>query len=264
MLLENITFPINPTIFGVEISSHLILYYIAVFVGIRYYFYLKKKNKSKYDTISLNDNLSIFIGAILGALIGSRIVAIFEDLSLLSNVNIIYFIGVQSIVGGLVGGLIGVEIAKKIIGIKHSTGDNFTYPLILAIIIGRIGCFLEGVGDRTVGITTNLPWGMNQGDLIARHPTSLYEILFLIVLWIFLLNIEKSKKLITGDLFKIFMFSYLTWRFLIEFIKPNYTVYFGISSIQIVCLIGILYYANIYIKRKINLNKHGRAKKSKD
>ena len=53
--------------------------------------------------------------------------------------------------GGLFGGLLGVELAKKIIGEKQSSGDLFVFPIILGIFIGRIGCFLSGINEFTYG-----------------------------------------------------------------------------------------------------------------
>ena len=80
----------------------------------------------------------------------------------------------------MLGGLAGVELIKKTIKEKLASGDLFTYPIILALIIGRIGCFSMGVYEETYGSPTSLPWGMNFGDNILRHPVCLYEIIFLI------------------------------------------------------------------------------------
>jgi len=88
----------------------------------------------------------------------------------------------KTIVGGLIGGLIAVEIVKKIAGIRTPTGDLFAIPLCVGIAVGRIGCFLTGLDDGTFAVATTLPWGINFGDGIARHPTQLYEIVFLLVL----------------------------------------------------------------------------------
>jgi prolipoprotein diacylglyceryltransferase len=121
------------------------------------------------------------------------------------------------------------------------------YPLILAMIIGRIGCFLAGLDDGTYGNPSKLPWAVNFGDGTPRHPTNLYEILFWVILWIALYNIEKRKQLADGARFKIFLASYLLFRFLIEFIKPDYFFSFGLSVIQLVCLAGILYYYKVFL-----------------
>jgi len=60
-------------------------------------------------------------------------------------------------------------------------------------------------------------------------------------------TIEKHYQLVDGARFKIFLSSYLLFRFLIEFIKPDYFFSFGLSVIQLVCLAGILYYYKVFL-----------------
>ena len=80
-----------------------------------------------------------------------------------------------------------------------------------------------GVYEETYGTVTNLPWGMNLGDGSLRHPVCLYEIIFLLGLWICFQGIQKKLSLEQGALFKLFMIAYLAFRFLLDFIKPHYT-----------------------------------------
>jgi prolipoprotein diacylglyceryltransferase len=107
--------------------------------------------------------------------------------------------------------------------------------------IGRIGCFLTGLSDRTYGIATTLPWGVDFGDGIYRHPTQLYEIIFLLGLMVFL-KIRSRYHRQEGDLFKFYMVAYLSFRLLIDFIKPDFHPILGLSAIQIACVLGLLYY----------------------
>jgi prolipoprotein diacylglyceryltransferase len=109
------------------------------------------------------------------------------------------------VVGGFLGGLIGVELTKKIIGEKRSSGDLFVYPMILALCIGRLGCFSMGVYEETYGLPTQLPWGMNLGDGISRHPASLYEIVFLFMLWFTFFGLQRRFTLDNGALFNLFV-----------------------------------------------------------
>jgi prolipoprotein diacylglyceryltransferase len=149
------------------------------------------------------------------------------------------WLGGKTIAGGLIGGWIGVEVAKKRVGVSHSTGDLFVFPLIAGIAIGRIGCFLTGLPDKTYGVHTSLPWSVDFGDG-PRHPTQLYEIAFLLLLGIALF-IRTRKPYANGELFRLFLGGYLAWRFAVEFIKPRYTYpYLGVSAIQIASLMGAL------------------------
>ncbi len=164
--------------------------------------------------------------------------------------------GNKTIVGGFVGGLIGVELVKKRIGITTSSGDLMVYPLILAMIIGRTGCFLGGLEDGTFGIATTLPWGIDFGDHVYRHPTNLYEIIFWAVLWLTLTLTERKYTLADGARFKIMMAAYLIFRLFIEFIKPDYFFSFGLSVIQLVCIAGILYYYKLFINPAKLIKSH--------
>ncbi|MBK9765020.1 MAG: prolipoprotein diacylglyceryl transferase [Flavobacteriales bacterium] len=153
----------------------------------------------------------------------------------------------RTIVGGLLGGLIGAELTKLLIGERTSSGDLFTYPLILGMIVGRIGCLLGGLEDNTYGIATSLPWGIDLGDGIIRHPTNGYEILWLGATWLFLLALEKKRRLVTGARFKLFLLLYLIFRFSVEWIKPQPAVFLDLSSIQLACAAGILYYYRVWL-----------------
>ncbi len=237
-------FPINITLGKVIINSHLLFEILAYTLGFRYFLYLRKK---AIDRVSESNRIWILIGAGFGAVIGSRLLGFFSTLISGLNVSqaVLLFFSSKSIVGGLLGGLIGVEITKKFLNIKFSTGDLLTYPIILAMIIGRVGCFLQGVHDGTHGTASTLPWAIDMGDGILRHPTSLYEVIFLAALWVVLRKIDH--RLIEGARFKLFITAYLVFRFFIEFIKPVYIYPVGISAIQIVCLAGLIYYWKVLL-----------------
>lgn len=246
--------PFNPELFGVNINIHLILEYLAFFIAYRYYVFLRKRNT---DVITSNNRLSIILGAALGALVGSRLVGFLENpLIEFTLKNAITLLNTKTIMGGLFGGLLGVELAKKIINESQSSGDLFVFPIILGIFIGRIGCFLSGINEFTYGKVTTSAFGMDLGDGLLRHPTSLYELFFLIFLFIALKTVNNRLQLKNGDLFKIFMLSYFGFRFCIEFLKPNVFYTFGLSSIQILCVICWLYYSKFIAS--LLLGKHTR------
>ena len=237
-------FPVNIPLGTSVIPVHFVCETLAYFLGYRYYSYLRKPST---DLISTNNRLVIFIGAAFGAFIGSHLVGVLENPKLLSQFTLIYFMGNKTIVGGILGGLIGVEVTKKQIGVKVSSGDMMVYPIIVSMIVGRIGCFLAGLEDGTYGIASNLPWAIDFGDGITRHPTNLYEIIFWIMLFLCLRAIERDWQFTNGSRFKLFMVSYLIFRLFIEFIKPVYFFSFGLSVIQLACIAGIVYYYKVFI-----------------
>lgn len=236
-----IDFPVTVELFGHSVLIHPILETIGIFIAMRYYAFLRKRNKSSLSTIQ---SFSIIIGALIGALLGSKIVGTLENpRALLDAKNqFLFFWTSNTIVGGLTFGLIGVEIAKKIIGHKESTGDLIVYPLILAMIIGRIGCFLTGVYEQTFGVETTSIFGMDLGDGLMRHPVALYEIVYLILLWIVLKIVQKKYIYPSGYLFQVFMLAYFLFRFCLDFIKPIHPIFLGLSSIQLTCVCVIIYY----------------------
>jgi phosphatidylglycerol---prolipoprotein diacylglyceryl transferase len=185
----------------------------------------------------------------LGALVGAKVLVLLQHIYLVGHWQqfLLLLIQGKTVVGALLGGLIGVELTKKIIGVNRSTGDVFVYPLIVGTAIGRIGCFLTGLSDKTYGIATTLPWGVDFGDGIPRHPTQLYEILFLLCLIIFLKFRSRYQRQ-AGDLFKFYLIAYLGFRFLIDFIKPDFHPILGMSAIQIACVLAIIYYRRSIIK----------------
>jgi prolipoprotein diacylglyceryltransferase len=214
--------------------------WLAFFIAYQYYKWLRKNSK---DEITNLNRLSIILGAIVGSLIGSRLFGFLENPSFTWNAqNVIQLLNTKTIMGGLFGGLIGVEVAKKLIKEERSSGDLFTFPIIVGIMIGRIGCFLSGTKEFTYGDTTTLFTGMNLGDGYLRHPIALYEIVLLGILFFFLKKNNHITKENSGLLFKIFMISYYGFRFFIEFIKPNIFFVFGLSSIQWLCIICWIYY----------------------
>lgn len=243
------TIPFEPIFFGYKVNIHLILEYLAFFIAYRYYIFLKKRS---VDTISNSNRLSIILGAAIGALLGSRIVAILENpIFIFDAPFLITLLNSKTIMGGLFGGLLGVELAKKIIGERQSSGDLFVFPIIVGIFIGRIGCFLSGINEFTYGKETAFFLGMNLGDGLKRHPIALYELVFLLLLFLFLWKL-KERDLKNGLLFQYFMINYFAFRFFIEFLKPNVFFILGLSSIQILCLICLLY----YYKTILNLFKN--------
>jgi prolipoprotein diacylglyceryltransferase len=233
-------FPVTFNIFGKTILAHPLFEAAGIFIGMRYYFYLKRKSAEK---MSFNTSAAVLIGATAGALIGSKLIGNLENpYTLIENFSFKRFWTNNTIVGGLAFGLIGVEWAKKIVGHKESTGDMIVFPLILAMIIGRIGCFLTGIHEETYGIPTDSFFGMHLGDQYLRHPVALYEIAFLIVLWIVLKIIKNKNKFPSGFIFQLFMICYFSFRFMLDFIKPKVEIIAGLGTIQLVCVAVIFYY----------------------
>jgi prolipoprotein diacylglyceryltransferase len=219
----------NPTV-------HFAFEVLAYFAAAGTYAALRAR---RGDTIRDSQRATVLIAAAIGATIGTRLLAC------LAYPHIPFFSG-KTIVGGLLGGLIAVEVTKKIIGVTRSTGDLYVVPLIVAISIGRIGCFLAGPIDRTAGKASSLPWAVAIADGVPRHPVALYEILFVLLL----LPFVRRPRSPEGENFRMFMLAYLTFRLFVDFLKPDPPPMLGpLSLIQCACVAGILYYVGIFVLR---------------
>ncbi|WP_261510549.1 prolipoprotein diacylglyceryl transferase [Chryseobacterium paludis] len=233
-------FPVTFQLFGNTVLAHPLFEALGMFMGMRYYFYLKRKSTEK---LTFNTSAAVLIGATAGALIGSKLIGNLENpYKLFEHFDLKSIWSNNTIVGGLAFGLMGVELAKKIVKHKESTGDLIVFPLMLAIIIGRIGCFLTGVYEETYGLPTDSIFGMHLGDQYLRHPVALYEIVFLISLWVILKIKKSTKEYPSGYIFQLFMLSYFTFRFFLDFIKPRVGIIGSLGTIQLLCICVIIYY----------------------
>ena len=192
-------------------------------------------------------NFAVVVGLLLGAALGNKAVFLLErpDVALAMWQGQPVWPG-QSIVGGLLGGLIGVEIAKALTRQTRSTGDAMVWPIAVGLALGRIGCFLAGLHDDTYGLPTELPWGVDFGDGVRRHPTQLYEIAIVLPLgW----ALHRARFATPGAAFKVFLSSYLAWRFAVEFLKPVPVAWpLGLSGIQLTCLVALAVYAPLTLR----------------
>ena len=192
------------------------------------------------DVLTEPQRWSVIAAAAIGALLGSRLLGLLEQAPRLHIgwTQALAPGGGKTIVGGLLGGWVAVEWMKKRRGIRSRTGDLFAIPLCLGIAVGRIGCFWAGLADDTYGKPTSLPWAVDFGDGIGRHPTQAYEVLFLVVLAL-VLRWFSSRPHAHGSIFRVFMAAYLGWRLVIDFWKPQPSIA-GLNAIQWACLFALL------------------------
>lgn len=221
-------------------EAHLIHFcceWAAVLTGVWLYKICQRRRPAQQQT-----PLFLIICCIAGAGIGNKLLFLFEIPQMWQQYGRVSLLMGQTIVGGMLGGLLGIELGKKCIGYHTSTGDAFILPLTLGIVIGRTGCFLAGLHDGTYGIKTALPWGVNFGDGIARHPTQIYDQLAVISMAGLLFYYRRQLGHVPGLAFKLFLAGYLLWRLFIDGFKPIPYSYWGLSGIQLACLIALLLY----------------------
>jgi len=124
--------------------------------------------------------------------------------------------GGRTILGGVLGGWAGVEIGKKHLGIRRSTGDLFALAIPAGESLGRIGCHFNGC---CYGKTCSLPFAIYQHGA-WRHPTQIYasaaSALIFILLWR-----ARDKWPHEGDAWKAFLVLWGAARLVIEAFRAH-------------------------------------------
>jgi len=223
------------TILWFDISTYSLFVVLAFVVGIWIYWKESKRNGKTDETSFL-----IVFGAFAGSAIGSKLLEMLINIDLITDQNslLAFLFSGRTVVGGIIGGTLGVRLIKYLTGKKEKRGNMLAPSVAIGIAIGRIGCFLNGC---CYGTPTTLPWGVNFGDGIYRHPTQLYESIYLVIIFIILRYILHHKALAPGYLFKLFLIFYFVFRFLIEFIRVEKQATLGLSYFQYISLLCLIY-----------------------
>lgn len=190
--------------------------------------------------LTQREKFFIGLGAFCGAMIGAKLPFVLSDWEgFLSGMA--WFASGKTILCGLVGGYFGVEIAKWMRGVRIKTGDSFAVPVAAAIGIGRLACFHAGC---CYGTPTQLPWGVvfPNVDSLPRHPTQLYEAAFHLTAAASLFWLQR-RGMFRGQLIKLYILSYLVYRFFTEMIRPEARLSGGLTGYQWAALVLIALFA---------------------
>jgi len=227
---------------GVAALVHAAFEYAGIALGAACYRW--RRRRAGQGAMTARGSFVVIAGLLAGAAIGNKAVYLIERPDVWhALLNGQWALPGQSIVGGLLGGLLGVELAKALTRQTRSMGDLLVWPLTLGIVIGRIGCFAAGLHDDTYGVATSLPWGVDFGDGMPRHPTQLYD---MIVVLLLAGAVHGRFEHRPGLAFKLFLAGYLAWRCFIDGYKPVLQPYaWGWSGIQWVCAAALVVYAPV-------------------
>lgn len=152
--------------------------------------------------------------------------------------------------GGLLGGILGLFFfTKREKWDFWQISDMVVFGLALGQVIGRIGCFFNGC---CFGIETDLPWGVVFVGLEGkRHPTQIYEALFVLLIFFLLLKLErryrlfswyqgKSDKAAPGFLSLVYLIFYNLGRIFLENLRGDSLYWKGIRSTQLISFLIFL------------------------
>lgn len=182
----------------------------------------------------------IVVAAVIGGIIGAKLwyVVLTQDPgALISRSGLVWY-----------GGFIGGTVAVYLNGLRKRVPTRITCDLVAPALavgyaLGRVGCFLV---QDDYGTPTSLPWGMkfpeglppstalrlnsdygvpipdgvNPLEVLAVHPTQLYEVAAMLVAFWALWRLRTHVRA-AGWLFGAYLLFAGTERFLIEFIRAK-------------------------------------------
>lgn len=155
----------------------------------------------------------------------------------------------HSIAGALVGGIVGVELYKLARGIRMSTGIIVVGPFAAGVAVGRWGCLFAGLPDHTYGIATSLPWAVDLGDGIGRHPVQVYESLAMAAFFaVFVVGLGGPAPWAMRHGFYWLAIAYGVQRFFWEFLKPYPSLIGPFNHFHLMCAGLVIYGAAMILK----------------
>lgn len=178
------------------------------------------------------------LGALVGAAVGSKLgMALYAaDFAEMWARMLDWDFTGKTVVGGIGGGWLGVELTKRLVGVRHSTGDAFAVALPVAQAFGRVGCLMHGCCP---GVAWEGPGAVMVGG-VSRMPTPLFEAAGDLALGALLWSLRLAPRP-AGTLFRYYIVGYAVVRFGTEFLRDDAQVRVaGLSSVQWVCLATIL------------------------
>lgn len=222
------------TLFGIDIMWYGILLAIgmlsATFIALK---------ESKRLNIKEDDILNLAMITIPCGIIGARAYYVIFNWSFYSQnlSEILNFRGGGlAIHGGLLAGILSGFIYTKIKKLNFfKVADCVVLGLPLAQAIGRWGNYLN---KEAHGGPTDLPWGiLIDGQKV--HPTFLYESIWNVGVFIFLLIFRKKQKY-EGQILINYIILYSIGRFFIEGLRTDSLMLGPLKMAQVISLVFIV------------------------
>lgn len=235
-----ITINISPIAF-LNVRWYGIMVALAVAVVVFWMVWqVRRGAKLSYDTI-----FTAALVAIPSGVIVSRLLHIIDRWGFYSqNPGLIVGFSGLTIWGAVLGATLGIWIYSKFSKFNFGYfGDLVVPAVILAQVVGRVGCLLNGC---CYGLPTSLPWGIvythpeSYAPLgVAVHPTQIYEIIYLLIIFGVVFKL-RGRFQPDGSLFLIYLSLYSLWRIGIDFLREGTPLLFGLHQAQIIGIIVLL------------------------
>lgn len=237
--------PVAFTIFGTEIRWYGLLIAAAVLIGTVLALRETKRKGLKEETL-----IDFLLFAIPSAIVGARLYYVIFSWDHYKN-DPIQALNIRggglAIHGAIIAGIIVAIIFCRVRKISFWQLLDIVAPsLVLGQAIGRWGNYAN---QEAYGGPTDLPWAiMVNGETV--HPTFLYESLFNLGIFIFLIWYRKKSK-IDGEIFLLYFSLYSLGRFFVEGLRTDSLMLGQIRVAQLISvLIIIVCLIVIYYRRK--------------
>jgi phosphatidylglycerol:prolipoprotein diacylglycerol transferase len=206
----------------------------------------------------------LILGGAVGGLAGARLYDVFDNWPYyMDHPLAIVWSGAGFVwYGGLIGGIISSWLVARHYRVPFLVvADMCAPPLALGMAFGRMGCLLSGDGDW--GLPSKLPWAMaypraivgwgadtvlkldQHGKLVSGYfagvrvqPTPIYEALLCVAIFGFLWSIRKKVRL-AGELLYLYLILAGAARFMVEFVRINPRVLWGLTEAQLISLVMV-------------------------
>lgn len=242
--------PVCFRLFGIEVYWYGVAYVVGITLALAYAKTLLKHTQGTTSTSLHPEDLDAFLPWLcLGIVIGGRLghILFYDPIYYLRHVH--HIINLRE--GGMAfhGGLLGVVVATLAFCRKRKLSpialcDALAVAAPIGLGLGRLANFING---ELYGLPTTLPWGvLFRGVAEPRHPTQIYEALtegaltawILYGVWKRLQRLPTNQRPQPGFLSALFLLSYGTSRFLVDFFKdtPRWA---GFTTGQILSLMMI-------------------------
>lgn len=239
--------PVHPvfiTVASVPVKSYTVFVAMAFVVA----YAVRKMEARRLGLAPMPGYAWVGVGCLLGAVAGAKLglllfVPAEQFASVLGAGGDLDFSG-KTVLGALAGGYMGVEVAKKVVGIRVSTGDSFAVAVPLGQAVGRLGCLFNGC---CYGTPTQLPWGVQMAGAV-RHPVQLYEagldLALAALLWGW-----RGRRWPQGHLFRRYLVGYACIRLVAEHWRGDPTVMAGpLTLAQWFCLAVAVVFAALIVR----------------
>jgi phosphatidylglycerol:prolipoprotein diacylglycerol transferase len=204
---------------------------------------------------------AVVLWGALGGIVGARLYDVFDNwrLYMANPVSIVWsgagFVWFGGFIGGVTAACFVARHYKVSVG---ATADMCAPALAIGQALGRIGCHLSGDGDW--GVPSTVPWAVAytraivgwgpqtvlklgpHDELVSGffpgvrvHPTSIYEAILYTGVFLFLWSMRRRAG-VEGRIFYLYLVLLGGFRFLVEFLRVNPRVLFGLSEAQLIGL----------------------------